>query len=320
MITSDLTSTARERARTTEPEAAPVGLLSPCSLPGHTPLRSAQYGDRASPPIVTLADALQHIQVWKKSIPAKSAGEAAAALRLLERETGQKANELPASPKDLTPILEATFSTRRRAKRKRWQNMVSSIRTLLRACGLHAPLADDPRPADPAWTAIIGSLPTKQERGSLLGLARWCSDLGIQPGDFTERTLDDYIEFRRTQTIRAGLPGLRSEIHMFWNRSVRRNLPGFPSRLLAAPGSPLVEALPECSFPISFQSHLAEYLSSRTTPDAFDGNGRKWRPATASAARRIILRAAAWRPSDAAARSIFSLWPMSSPSQRSSSP
>ena len=95
---------------------------------------------------------------------------------------------------------------------------------------------------------------------------------------------------------------------------------GFPSRLLAAPGSPLVEALPECSFPISFQSHLAEYLSSRTTPDAFDGNGRKWRPATASAARRIILRAAAWRPSDAAARSIFSLWPMSSPSQRSSSP
>src|SRR5207244_4311249 len=112
-------------------------------------------------------------------------------------------------------------------------NVVSAIRTLLRACGLHAPRPRATRPSHPIWAALIDALPNKQERGRLLGFARWCSDEGISPSEVIEQTLEDFIEFRRLYTITTGLKLLLSNIRWRWNCAIRRQLPGFTGRPLA---------------------------------------------------------------------------------------
>src|SRR5205814_1817079 len=101
-----------------------------------------------------------------------------------------------------------------------------------------------------------------------------------------------YVTFRQTQTIRSHSVHLGSVIRVIWNRSVRAQLPGWPSRQLTVPRQPHIEALPLSTFPMSFQTDLTEYLSKRTQPDAFDADHRQWRPATAREVRRFLIRAA----------------------------
>jgi hypothetical protein len=167
---------------------------------------------------VTLADALQYVQVWK-SMPAKSVGEATAAVRLLERETGRKANDLPASPKDLTSTLEVTFSTRRRAKRKRQKverleqalhdptvsaAAVEALRSLIDAVIVHPGerrgeislelrgdlaaflyLADD-EPAAPIQRAkrALAAAPGKENNGSGRMMGSLVAGAGFEPAAF----------------------------------------------------------------------------------------------------------------------------------------
>jgi integrase len=124
-------------------------------------------------------------------------------------------------------------------------------------------------------------------------LAGWCCDAGIPPSDFSEQTLDDYLEFRRRHTIRTRLKKLRPQIRWRWNRLLVNNQPGIPCRRLVVPPHPNVEARSENTFPATFQVQMAQFLRMRQHPDAFDETRQQqWRPATAITTRRIILRAA----------------------------
>jgi len=243
-----------------------------------------------SPPS-TLADALAFARRYNL-LSAKMLGEALSAVKALEKVTCRDAQQLPAAPKDLTPLIQAALPARYRIKPKRWSNAVSLIRTLLRACGLHAPLVRRPRPAEPAWLELLGLMPETNERLRVLGFACWCSDAGVRPDEVSDQVLADYSEYRRTQTIRTHLPQLISSIRIFWNRRVKAQLPGWPARLLTAPPHPHVEALPLSCFPVSFQNELKEYLTKQTDPGAFDDNRTVWRPYTAMEVRKFLIRAA----------------------------
>ena len=238
----------------------------------------------------TLADALELARL-NGSLPIDKLVQIASAIRVVEKATGLAADKLPSAPEYLTPIIQHAFPARHRIWPKRWQNALSMVRKLLRACDLLAPRVTG-LPSSPAWAALIGALPANRERAAMLGFARWCSDAGIRPEDVTELTLTCYVDFRRTRTIRTYVAQLASTIRIIWNRAVRARLPGWPSRLLTAPRHPNVEALPPDCFPLSFREELATYLSNHTEPDAFDSDHQRWRPATASAVRRFLIRAA----------------------------
>jgi integrase len=253
-------------------------------------------GDGGEPAVTqappsTLAEALVFVE-QHNLLTEKPLAEARSAVKLLEKVIGRNADQIPAAPQDLTPLIQSAFPARYGIRAKRWSNAVSAIRGLLRACGLHAPLVRRQSPADPAWLALLLTIPGKNERLRILAFACWCSDRGIRPDDVTEQTLADYAEFRRTMTIRTHLTQLISSIRIFWNRGVRAQVPGWPRRLLSAPRRPHVEALPLNSFPVSFQNELTEYLTKHTAPDAFDPDRNLWRPATVNEVRRCLIRAA----------------------------
>jgi hypothetical protein len=218
--------------------------------------------------------------------------EAGSAVRLFAKQTGKKPHELPAAPPLLTPIVEAAFGTRRRCERKRWANMLSSLRRLLRACGLHAPRPQDLTPSDPEWAVAAEALTNPQERSVMKAVGRWASGVGVEIDHFDERALADHIEYRHKNYIRTDLKRLRVVIRCIWNNAVRLQLPGFPDHLIPVPPSRHVEASPLSQFPAAFQADVAAYLSSKETPGPFDEDPRQWRHATVVSARRIIQRAA----------------------------
>ena len=239
----------------------------------------------------TLTEALVFVQ-QHNLVPTKVLEDARSAVKVLEKVIRRDADKLPAVPKDLTPLIESAFPARFRIKPKRWSNAISLIRRLLRACGLHARLVRGKRPSDPAWATLLNAILDRNERLRILGFACWCSDAGIRPDEVVEQTLADYQTFRQTKTIRTHIVQLISSIRIFWNRGVKAQLPGWPTRLLATPPHPYVEALPLSSFPVDFQNDLSAYLTKRTTPEPFDGNHEIWRSATAIEVRRFLIRAA----------------------------
>jgi len=236
----------------------------------------------------TLGEALAFAEEHHK-LSARMRAEVLSAVRVLEKVTGQDADQLPAAPEHLTPLIEGAHPARHRVKPKRWSNAKSAIRSLLRGSGLHTPLDRGKPPSEPAWVALLDALPTRWARTRVHGYACWCSNAGVHPSSVTDQTLADYARFRRTQTIRTHLNELQSSIRTVWNRSVRARLPGWPARQLTIPRAPNVEALPLSSFPASLQTDLAKYLSERTEPDAFDIEYRQWRPATAKSVRRFLI-------------------------------
>lgn len=242
-------------------------------------------------PLQTLADALAFVR-RHNLLTAPKLAEVNSAIRLLERVIGLKADRLPAAPKRLTPLIEAALPARHRVLPKRWSNGISSIRSLLRPCGLHAPLVKHIWPTNQAWIDLVSSLPTTHERAAMAGFARWCAACDIEPTQVTEQTVEEYIRFRAMSTIRTHLNELRNTIRGTWNRAVQKQLEGWPSRLLVAPGSAHIIALPLDRFPAQFQAELTRYLSDRTHPDAFNANHRQWRNETAKEACGILLRTA----------------------------
>jgi integrase len=269
-------------------------LISPVALEARA-LQSnlAQSVRKPYPEVITVADVLVCVRehrLLSENVIAK--GEAA--VRLLEKVLGRSAEQIPARPKQLNPLMRAATPARQNVRHKTWLNTTCSIRGLLRPCGLHAPIATEKRPSDPAWAAAIDTLP-KEKGGAgaaLPGFARWCSDSGILIEAVTEQTLNDYIEYRDTETIISHIVGLTSAVRTGWNRAIRAKFKGWPARLLQAPRHPGVEALPPEDFPPSLMAHISEYLTKRILPDAFDADHKPWKPTTAREARRFLIRAA----------------------------
>jgi integrase len=254
---------------------------------------SAQQGCHAMAGTMptTLAEALAFVRQHDR-LSDNGLREAVAAVQMLEKVTARSADQLPAAPKDLTRVIECACPGRYKIKPKNWSNRVSSIRALLWACGRHAPLTRGQPLSDPLWEALIGALTNSEDRFRMLGFARYCCACCISPNDVTEQTLDGYIQYRRTWTIRTHLGHLLASIRLGWNRAVRSQLPGWPSRLLTVPPNPNVESLPLCSFPLPLQDEIRACVARHTQPDAFDGDFALWRPATAASARICLIRAA----------------------------
>lgn len=83
----------------------------------------------------TLADAPAFAR-QNSALTGRAVAGAGTAVRTVEKVLGRPADQIPAAPGLLTPLLETALPARRRVWSKRWKNGISAIRTLLRACGL----------------------------------------------------------------------------------------------------------------------------------------------------------------------------------------
>jgi len=87
----------------------------------------------ASPAPNTLTEALAFARQHER-MSVRALAEAASAVKVLQKVLGRPADHIPAAPQALTPLIESASPGRYRVKPKRWGNVVSLIRSLLRAC------------------------------------------------------------------------------------------------------------------------------------------------------------------------------------------
>jgi hypothetical protein len=102
----------------------------------------------AEPGPETLADARD-----RALLPDDRLAKIDGALGVLAKVAGLAADRLPAATVRLTPIIEEALPARHTREPKTWQNAISRIRELLRACGLHAPKGTG-NPSDPWWAKL----------------------------------------------------------------------------------------------------------------------------------------------------------------------
>jgi hypothetical protein len=249
----------------------------------------------------TLAEALTTAVEKALRSPAQVTG-IRSALKLLERATGRDPTDLPSDPVPLALLLQpirlsairvaASNDNSAAVTAKRWANAKSEIFLLLRVVGLYSPVVPAQLAKDSAWDSMIAVITVRQRRGPLRPFAAFCHANGIEPNSVTESTLSDYVAWRCLQPSCPPAARLASVVRAAWNWSIR-NASGWPPRLLKAPASAHVEALPLADLSVEFQADLARFLRGRATGNPFDGdNGLPVRKATVNHARALLVRAA----------------------------
>lgn len=245
---------------------------------------------QAAPFPTSLAGALQHARSLG-ALGRPALAEAESAVRLLARATGRSAEDLPAAPAELRPLLGPASQ---HALGKRWSNALSALRRLLRAVGLHAPGERTGLPAGSTWAILVAALPLKQQRAALTPFARYCIKIGVEPHGVTEVTLRAYGQWRETYTLGTSLTEAARSIRQAWHRAQRDGVPDWPGHRLVADRPQHVEALPIGCFPDSFLADLETYLAARGPSSVafIKTSARPLREASVKELRRFLVRAA----------------------------
>jgi integrase len=252
----------------------------------------------------TLSEALAQAET-KALLPEQALHQIGADLKAIARATGKSLEELPAAPSELRPILNRVLPKATRLSNKRWMNILSSLRRLLRAVGLHACHDRSELPPGTPWALLVGRIACPPRRAVFTGFARWCLAQGITPAEVKSDTIVAFVEWRTTTTFAAYPAQLRAGLRSTWNRLAKDD-PGL--RKLPPVPRPDVEALPLAAFPASFQADLKAYLDQRLHADPFDDvPQRSVRAITANFDRQMLVRAASLIARESGIESIHSI-------------
>jgi integrase len=263
-----------------------TAVISPVSIEASVPMGSST-GKPA-----TLAEALE-IAATNDLLPAPQLLQVQADLKLIVRATGQRLDQLPASPRKLRSILDDVLPRGAKVSAKRWLNVKSSLRRLLRAVGVHAPRGGgQPLPAESPWAEVLNRITPKSRRDAFAAFARWCAANAIEREQIDNDVITRYVDWRMSNTLCRHPAQLRSTLRCILNDLAAHDA-GEEQRRLRAPRPASRVALPIEAFPASFQTDLREYLHRRLHADPFDTiQGRSIRPLTADGERILLVRAA----------------------------
>jgi hypothetical protein len=152
----------------------------------------------------TLSEALAQAEA-KGLLPNETLRQIGADLKAIARATGRSLEELPAAPADLRPILNRVLPKATRLSNKRWMNILSNLRRLLRAVGLHAcPNRSELQPGTP-WALLVEKITSRPRQAAFAGFARWCVTQGITPAEVKGDTNRRFCRLADRHDI-GGLP------------------------------------------------------------------------------------------------------------------
>ncbi len=135
---------------------------------------------------------------------------------------------------------------------RRFENVVSHLRAILRDLGQHAPELPSAKGLVPAWRTLDREL-TRDRRIGLIALMGWCSVHEIAPDAVGPETLSAFETWSVERTIHRNPHGRARRAASTWNWA-SKNVPGWPSLRLSRPGMSDHYALPWDAYPTSLQA------------------------------------------------------------------
>lgn len=143
--------------------------------------------------------------------------------------------------------------------RRRFANIVSLVRAVLRRLALHAPPRRGDADLPEAWRTLLAGLPNGPALACLRGFARHCTGRGVAPSQVDDAVLADFAaEDARTRLSASSATAART-VAVAWNTAARAGLPGWPTTLLTAPRRREAYVLPLEAFPESFREEFECY-------------------------------------------------------------
>jgi integrase len=261
------------------------------SVLGPAPLVSV-----ASPVPPSFAIAANQVMAWTE-LPETRRRDMASALMTAARMLGLPPEAVPCEVAWLNARLfqrpPASFGIGAR----RFRNVMSDLRAVLRRLGLHAERGYGEVGLPEAWRDLLGGIRHPAQRAGLRAFARFCAGRSLGPAEISDQVLAAYAAEDAASRLSAGGAGRAADIARVWNSIIQGSLSAATLPSLTAPRRREPYTLPFEAYPISFQAEVARFrdrLACATGTEVFalDGPGRRLRPATV-AVRVFALRQAA---------------------------
>lgn len=142
---------------------------------------------------------------------------------------------------------------------RRFANVVSLLRAVLRRLALHAPEIRGDKDLPAEWRSLLAAVPEEARRSCLRGFARFCAQSGVSPVAATDAVLQDFAIHSAATRLGASVASCAGTTVAAWNASVQAKLPGWPDAKLAAPRKRQPYTLPLTAYPQSFQDDVERF-------------------------------------------------------------
>ena len=189
-------------------------------------------------------------------------------------------NPLPADVRreaQLVPLRCATLNAKLFSRppsalgfreRRRFDNVVSQLRWILRKLGQHAPELPTARKLAPAWGVLYAKLTQDRQMG-LIAFFGWCSVHAIAPEAVRAETLDAFETWSGEHTIHRNPHGSARRVASTWNWA-GQNVSGWPSVRLNRAGMSDHYAPPWSAYPASLQVDVDRFIDKLASTDEDD--------------------------------------------------
>jgi integrase len=271
-----------------------MNALSPASQPPSPPGLSA---GGAGPPPPSFSAALALIPTWadlsktRRRDLASALNTAAGMLQLPPSAISCDPGWLNARLFDRPP---AAFGLGVR----RFQNILSGVRAVLRRLGHHAPhvLGDAGLPE--SWRLLLAGAPHRALGAGLKRFARYCATRGLEPAEVTDPILIAFVAGDTATRIAPGADSRAATLAAGWNRLKQQLAAGTALSHLTAPPRREPYTQPMAAYPESFREDLQLFLDRLAPPDGASmfraGTApRRLRPATLKVRAFAIRQASA---------------------------
>ena len=139
----------------------------------------------------------------------------------------------------------------------------------------------------PSWISLRNRVGDRYARGHLSRFFTYASANGIEPNQVNDRTVADFEETLKRNSLLERQTQIVRELCLEWNRCAG-SVEGWPAARLTVPFRRRDYALPESAYPPSFGADVHAYLDHLANGDLFDTTGRG--PASPMTLRDIRLR------------------------------
>lgn len=249
------------------PISAPKSNLRPPGLSPEVKINLGLVDVRVIPQVDTIADALAWYDDAVSTHPRRA--HVRSAFRAVERVLGVPANEIPASPEKLRPLLEKASPGRAGMKPRTWIQAKSTATSGLRALGVQIAAGRDSTPMSAEWAKLSAELADRKSQIGLSRLLRFLTRTGRKPEDVTPADFEAFRQELLTASVVRDAASAYRQATRMWNKAVA-TVAGWPQVIMAIDGDPRRYSFEWSRFPPSFVQDVEAFLISRTTTNPLD--------------------------------------------------
>jgi integrase len=237
-------------------------------------------------PPATLAEVLKRI-AGMDALPQQKRHDLSSAVRRVAGLHDALPGNIPANPEVLRRGLSLLTPAAANMTPSRFRNVRALLTQALELSGARVVRRRRHEALAPAWLDLVTRVTDRYERARLSRFLSYASANGIEPEKVDDRTVADFAENLKRNSLLDRQTQIVRDLCLAWNRC-GSGIEGWPAARLSVPNRRRDYALPGEAYPESFVGDVNAYLAHLANDNLFAETGR--RPAAPTTLRDVRLR------------------------------